>query len=38
MSGKGKVFKARHAMGQRVRGTARVARDGFSARYDLDLI
>ena len=31
-----KVFKARHAMGSTVRGLALVARDGFSARYDLD--
>ena len=38
MSDKGKVFRARHAMGQRVRGTALVASDGFSARYDLDRI
>jgi len=38
MSVKGKVFQARHAMGQRVRGTALVASDGFSARYDLDRI
>jgi predicted aconitase with swiveling domain len=35
MSG-GAVFKARHGMGQRVRGIALVADDGFSARYDLD--
>jgi predicted aconitase with swiveling domain len=34
----GKVFKARHAMGQIVRGFAMVAHDGFSARYDLDRI
>ncbi|VTU22784.1 MULTISPECIES: aconitase X swivel domain-containing protein [unclassified Variovorax] len=27
---------ARHAIGQRVRGEALVAHDGFSARYDLD--
>jgi predicted aconitase with swiveling domain len=33
-----KVFKARHAMGRIVRGTALVAHDGFSARYDLDRI
>jgi predicted aconitase with swiveling domain len=33
-----KVFKARHAMGGIVRGTALVAHDGFSARYDLDRI
>ncbi len=38
MSAKGKVFQAHHAMGQRVRGTALVASDGFSARYDLDRI
>ena len=29
-------FRARSAMGQRVRGPALVAKDGFSARYDLD--
>ena len=29
-------FKARHATGNAVRGTALVAHDGFSARYDLD--
>lgn len=29
-------FTARAAMGRRVRGRALVARDGFSARYDLD--
>ena len=33
-----KVFQARHAMGQIVRGPALVAHDGFSARYDLDRI
>ncbi len=38
MSVKGKVFHARHAMGRGVRGTALVASDGFSARYDLDRI
>ena len=32
------IFKARHAMGLTVRGLALVARDGFSARYDLDRI
>jgi predicted aconitase with swiveling domain len=31
-------FAARHAMGAKVRGTALVAKDGFSARYDLDRI
>jgi predicted aconitase with swiveling domain len=34
----GKVLEARHAMGVKVRGEAMVARDGFSARYDLDRI
>src|SRR4249920_3176949 len=33
-----KIFHARHAMGQTVRGFALVAHDGFSARYDLDRI
>jgi predicted aconitase with swiveling domain len=33
-----KVFKARHAMGEKVTGEALVAQDGFSARYDLDRI
>ena len=32
----GRIFRARHAMGQTVRGVALVANDGFSARYDLD--
>jgi hypothetical protein len=31
-------FIARHALGERVRGEALVAHDGFSARYDLDRI
>jgi uncharacterized protein len=31
-------FKARHAIGKAVSGEALVARDGFSARYDLDRI
>ena len=31
-----KIYVARHAMGRTVRGTALVANDGFSARYDLD--
>lgn len=31
-----RVLVARHAIGQRVRGEALVAHDGFSARYDLD--
>ena len=30
------IYTARHAMGRTVRGTAMVANDGFSARYDLD--
>jgi predicted aconitase with swiveling domain len=30
------IFRAHHAMGRTVRGVALVARDGFSARYDLD--
>jgi uncharacterized protein len=33
-----KVFHARQSMGRTVRGPALVARDGFSARYDLDRI
>jgi hypothetical protein len=31
-------FRARHAIGRTVRGSALVARDGFSARYDLDRV
>ncbi|MGH8686362.1 MAG: aconitase X swivel domain-containing protein [Burkholderiales bacterium] len=31
-----KEFIARHAVGAKVSGTALVAKDGFSARYDLD--
>jgi predicted aconitase with swiveling domain len=31
-----KIFHARHAMGEIVRGPCLVAKDGFSARYDLD--
>ena len=38
MSADKRIFKARHAMGAKVRGTALVAHDGFSARYDLDRI
>jgi uncharacterized protein len=38
MNIKPKVFRARHAMGRTVRGSALVAHDGFSARYDLDRI
>jgi predicted aconitase with swiveling domain len=38
MSVNAKVFRARQAMGRSVRGTALVAHDGFSARYDLDRI
>ena len=37
-AGTGKVFSARHAMGEKVSGEALVAKDGFSARYDLDRI
>ena len=33
-----KIFHARQAMGRTVRGVALVAKDGFSARYDLDRI
>jgi len=33
-----KSFLARQAMGRKVRGQALVAKDGFSARYDLDRI
>jgi predicted aconitase with swiveling domain len=32
------AFRARQAMGRKVRGEALVAKDGFSARYDLDRI
>ena len=35
---KPREFRAIHAMGSRVRGPALVAKDGFSARYDLDRI
>ena len=38
MSTMAKVFYARQSMGPTVRGPALVARDGFSARYDLDRI
>ena len=38
MSAETKVFRARHALGDAVRGIALVAHDGFSARYDLDRI
>lgn len=34
----GSEYIARHAMGLRVEGIALVAKDGFSARYDLDRI
>ena len=34
----GRVLIARHAMGTKVTGEALVAKDGFSARYDLDRI
>ena len=33
-----RIFRARHGMGPTVRGLALVAKDGFSARYDLDRI
>ena len=33
-----RTFKARHAMGATVEGIALVAKDGFSARYDLDRV
>ena len=33
-----RVLVARHAMGAKVKGEALVAKDGFSARYDLDRI
>jgi uncharacterized protein len=33
-----RIFRARRAMGPTVRGFALVAKDGFSARYDLDRI
>ena len=32
------IYTAKHAIGKAVRGEALVARDGFSARYDLDRI
>ena len=32
------IYTARHAIGRPVRGQTLVARDGFSARYDLDRI
>ena len=36
MSADARVYRARHAMGEKVQGEALVAKDGFSARYDLD--
>jgi uncharacterized protein len=33
-----RIFHAKQAMGQTVRGVALVAKDGFSARYDLDRV
>jgi predicted aconitase with swiveling domain len=33
-----KIFTARQAMGAKVRGQSLVAKDGFSARYDLDRV
>lgn len=38
MSSATRSFDAQHAMGRTVRGLALVAKDGFSARYDLDRI
>jgi uncharacterized protein len=38
MSGAANTFLAHQAMGHIVRGVALVARDGFSARYDLDRV
>lgn len=38
MTGPLEIFRARQGMGNKVRGVALVARDGFSARYDLDRI
>ena len=38
VSATGKVFLAKHGMGAKVSGSALVAKDGFSARYDLDRI
>src|SRR5262249_36033421 len=38
MSEATKTFRARHGMGRQGRGVALVAKDGFSARYDLDRI
>jgi hypothetical protein len=38
MTSLAKVFRAHQSMGGIVRGIALVARDGFSARYDLDRI
>jgi uncharacterized protein len=38
MTGSAKLFRARQAMGDIVRGVALVAHDGFSARYDLDRV
>jgi len=32
------IFHARSAMGSKARGAALVAKDGFSARYDLDRV
>ncbi len=38
VAGAAHEYKARHAIGEPVRGIALVASDGFSARYDLDRI
>jgi len=37
-AGMSKLYTARHAMGAKVTGEALVAKDGFSARYDLNRI
>jgi predicted aconitase with swiveling domain len=36
MSATTRLYRARHVMGEKVRGEALVAKDAFSARYDLD--
>src|SRR5262245_15667345 len=38
MTGSGRIFRAKQGMGRTVRGVALVAKDGFSARYDLDRV
>lgn len=34
----GKIYQAKHALGERIEGVCLSASDGFSARYDLDRI